>query len=226
MTEKKSTFQELNAINVSDHIEKKMNLSYLSWVFGWQEMKKIDEEAEMTIHQFLDPELVMEIAKTQPLTPELLESLPKLDYKKDRQTGATVKVSVTIHGKTETEILPVMDYKNKAVANPDAMQINKAIKRCFVKALALHGLGLYIYAGEDLPQAEKDNQQEQNFDNNLKEIEKRIANIAQKKDSDPSTIYKWVINHVNENSQVKSDKINQSNIHLAIGAVKVLERRM
>ena len=153
--DKKITFEKIRKIDVSDHIEKKMGLSYLSWAWAWDEMKKIDETASIQIHQFLDTELLSDIASKQAITPELIEALPMIDYKKDK-AGATVKVSVTLNGRTETETLPVMNFKNKAVINPDAMEINKAHKRCFVKALALHGLGLYIYAGEDLPQEPKE----------------------------------------------------------------------
>ena len=62
--------------------------------------------------------------------------------------------SVTAFSKTMTAQLPVLDYKNKAVVNPDAMAVNTAMQRCLAKAIALHGIGLYIYAGEDLPQIE------------------------------------------------------------------------
>ncbi|MDU5263043.1 MAG: DUF1071 domain-containing protein [Clostridium celatum] len=152
---KKTTFEDIRKIDVSDHIEKKMGLSYLSWAWAWDEMKKINETASIQIHQYVDTELLSELASKQTITPELIETLPMIDYKKDK-AGATVKVSVTLNGRTETESLPVMNFKNKAVVNPDAMEINKAHKRCFVKALALHGLGLYIYAGEDLPQEPKE----------------------------------------------------------------------
>ena len=149
---KKIGFKEINQIDVSKHVEKKMNLSYLSWAWAHAEMKKIDENAEIKIHEFPDTDALVDLAsKGVAITPELTETL-KINYKKDK-AGAYVKVSVTLNERTETEYLPVMDFKNKAMTNPDAMAINKAHKRCFVKALALHGLGLYIYAGEDLPEA-------------------------------------------------------------------------
>lgn len=147
------TFKEINQIDVSEHTEQKMNLTYLSWAWAHAEMKKIDENAEITTHEFPDTDALINLAaKGVAITPELAETL-KINYKKDK-AGAYVKVSVTLNERTETEYLPVMDFKNKAMANPDAMAINKALKRCFVKALALHGLGLYIYAGEDIPEAE------------------------------------------------------------------------
>jgi len=149
-----TTFKQLNQINVNDHVEQKMGLSYLSWAWAHQEMKKIDDNAEITIHSFADPDVLKTLAQSgTQITPEIIEATT-INYRKDK-AGAYVKVSVTLNGKTETEHLPVMDYKNKAMVNPDAMSVNKAHKRCFVKALALHGLGLYIYAGEDLPEKPK-----------------------------------------------------------------------
>lgn len=136
------TFEEINRIDVSEHIEKKMNLSYLSWAWAWQEMKKIDENAKVVVHEFPEYIVVGDSVK------EILK--PYLNDK----GGAWVKVSVTLNGRTETEYLPVMDMRNKAVVEPDATTINKNIKRCFVKALALHGLGLYVYSGEDVPEQE------------------------------------------------------------------------
>lgn len=136
------TFKEINRIDVSEHIEQKMKLSYLSWAWAWQEMKKIDENAEVIVHEFPEYAAVGDTVQTifKP-------------YLKD-VGGAWVKVTVKLNGRSETEYLPVMDMRNKAVVEPDATTINKNIKRCFVKALALHGLGLYIYAGEDIPESE------------------------------------------------------------------------
>jgi hypothetical protein len=79
-----------------------------------------------------------------------------------------VTVSVTIKGRTETETLPVMDMKNKSLVNPNSMDVNKAHKRCFVKALALHGLGLYIYSGEDLPEEVKNEEKEKTINERIK----------------------------------------------------------
>lgn len=136
------SFEEINRIDVSKHIEKKMGLSYLSWAWAHAEMKKIDPNAKIIIHEF--PDYI-----------QLGEQVLTVDKPFLKDSGGTwVKVTVILNGKEETEWLPVMDMRNKAMPNPDAMSINKAHKRCFVKALALHGLGLFIYAGEDLPEAE------------------------------------------------------------------------
>ena len=119
---------ELLKINVNDHVERKGQLSYLSWAWAWAEVLKIDSAARYTVHEY--------------------DNLPAV-YLKDGT--AMVKVSVEIRGDIKTCLLPVMDNRNKAIANPDAFAINTAIMRCMTKCIALYGLGLYIYAGEDLP---------------------------------------------------------------------------
>ena len=136
------TFEDLYRLDVTEHIEKKANLSYLSWAWAHAEMKKADPDAKVTVHEF--PEYIA--------VGDTVQTLYK-PYLNDNG-GAWVKVSVEMNGRLETEYLPIMDFKNKSVTNPDSMSVNKAIKRCFVKALALHGLGLHIYAGEDLPESE------------------------------------------------------------------------
>jgi len=113
--------------NVNEHTEKKANLTYLSWAWAWAEALKADPTAIYKVEMFGD-KCFMDINGT-----------------------AMVFVTVTMFGKPMTCQLPVMDYRNKAIPNPDAFAINTAIMRCMTKALSLHGLGLYIYAGEDLP---------------------------------------------------------------------------
>ena len=116
--------------NVNDHIEKKNNLSYLSWAWAWAEALKADPKAVYKVEMFGD-KCYMDINGT-----------------------AMVWVTVTMFDKQMTCQLPVMNYKNQAIPNPDAFAVNTAIMRCMTKALSLHGLGLYIYAGEDLPEDE------------------------------------------------------------------------
>ena len=123
---------ELLKINVNDHVEKKGNLSYLSWAWAWAEVLKIDPGARWTAHEW-DSSPVMVLGNGT----------------------AMVKVSVEIKGDIKSCLLPVMDNRNKAIADPDAFAVNSATMRCLTKAIAMHGLGLYIYAGEDLPEAEK-----------------------------------------------------------------------
>lgn len=120
---------ELLKINVNDHTERKNGLTYLSWAWAWAEVLKLDPAATWEAHEFNGlPCIVMPDA------------------------SAMVKVSVTIKGDRKTCLLPVMNHKNQAIKNPDAFAVNTALMRCLAKAIAMHGLGLYIYAGEDLPE--------------------------------------------------------------------------
>jgi len=119
-------------INVNDHTEKKNGLTYLSWAWAWAEVLKIDPAATWDVHTFGptdDPRPYMRVGKT-----------------------AMVFTTVTIKGVKRHCQLPVMDHRNKAIPEPDAFQVNTAIMRCMTKAISMHGLGLYIYAGEDLPE--------------------------------------------------------------------------
>lgn len=122
---------DLLALNVNAHTEKKGNLTYLSWAWAWAEAIKADPAATFTVQMF-DGSPLCRIGKT-----------------------ALVFVTVTLFGKPLACQLPVMDNRNKAIQDPDAFAVNTAIMRCMTKALALHGLGLYIYAGEDLPDGEE-----------------------------------------------------------------------
>jgi hypothetical protein len=123
---------DLLKVNVNDHTEKKNGLTYLSWAWAWQEAIKADPKAEWVVKMFganYDQPYVS-IGETK-----------------------MVFVEVTMFDKTLGCQLPVLDHRNKAIPNPDAFQVNTAIMRCLAKCIAMHGLGLYIYAGEDLPEA-------------------------------------------------------------------------
>lgn len=148
MSEKKeeNVFEHFSKMDVSDHVEKKMGLSYLSWAWAWTIIKSYDYDAKREYTKF------DELMNGQ-------NTGRKVDYMKT-DTGTYVECTLTIKGHSETETLFVMDYKNKAVINPDQAQINKAKQRCFVKAAALFGLGLNLYAGEDLPVASEDKPQQ------------------------------------------------------------------
>jgi hypothetical protein len=128
---------ELLKLNVNGHVEKKNNLSYLSWAWAWAEALKADPAASYKVETY------QEFGQNG--------SCRTVPYMQINGT-AMVWVTVTLFGKPMTCQLPVMDYKNKAVPDPDAFAVNTAIMRCMTKALSLHGLGLYIYAGEDLPE--------------------------------------------------------------------------
>ena len=120
-------FVELSKIDVSEHVEKKNNFSYLSWSYAISQLRSFDPEATWEILRF--------------------EGMPYLKT----ECGYFVEVAVTVKGLTLSQIHPVLDHRNKPIEQPNAFQINTSIQRCLVKAIALHGLGLYIYAGEDLP---------------------------------------------------------------------------
>ena len=130
---KKSVFETLNAINVNEHVEQKNGLTYLSWAWAWQVVKQNYPDAFYTIY----------------------ENANGLFYHTDGKT-AWVKTGVTIEGQEHIEFLPVMDNRNRSIpiANITSTDANKAIQRSLTKACARHGLGLYIYAGEDLPDEE------------------------------------------------------------------------
>ncbi len=121
---------DLLKINVNEHTEKKNGLTYLSWAWAWREALKADQSATFDVQTF--------------------EGKPYMDV---NGTGM-VWVTVTMFGQPRTCMLPVMDYKNKPILTPDAFAVNTAIMRCMTKALALHGLGIYIYSGDDLPEDE------------------------------------------------------------------------
>jgi len=120
--------ENLLKLNVNEHTEKKNGLTYLSWAWAWAEALKADPAATYKI--------------------EMFDGKPFVDI----NGTAMVFVTVTMFGKPMTCQLPVMDYRNKAIPNPDAFAVNTAIMRCMTKGLALHGLGLYIFSGEDIPE--------------------------------------------------------------------------
>ena len=130
LTERGKMIAQMLSTNVNSHTEKKNNLTYLSWAWAWAEALKADEDAVYKVEMFGD-KCYMDVNGT-----------------------AMVFVTVTMFRKSVTCQLPVMDFRNKAILNPDAFAVNTAIMRCMTKALSLHGLGLYIYAGEDLPEGD------------------------------------------------------------------------
>ena len=131
--ESKSVFATLNALNCNEHTEKKGQLTYLSWAWAWQMVKQNFPDATYTIY-------------------ETAEGRPYFD---DGRT-AWVKTGVSIQGIEHIEYLPIMDYSNRSIPVDKIVStdVNKTIQRSLTKACARHGLGLYIYAGEDLPDVE------------------------------------------------------------------------
>ena len=137
----KSVFEVLNSINCNEHTEKKNGLTYLSWAWAWAEVKKAYPDASYTVYENSDG----------------------WNYFTDGRT-AWVKTGVTIQGLEHIEYLPIMDYKNKSIPIDavTSFDVNKSIQRSLTKACARHGLGLYIYAGEDLPEGSMQNAEVEN----------------------------------------------------------------
>lgn len=175
-------FNQLNSINVNDKTEKKNGLTYLSWAWAWGEVKKIFPNATYTIYE---------------------NTLPNgyvVNYFTDGKTSY-VKTGVTIEGLEHIEELPVMDYRNKSILleNMTSFDVNKTIQRSLTKALARHGLGLYIYAGEDLPE------EEQKTDN-ITEAQIKVLQTLIKGMADPKDYYEVLLNEYNikDLSQLKA----------------------
>lgn len=133
--EKTSVFAVLNKINCNEHTEKKGSLTYLSWAWAWKMVKENYPEASYTIY----------------------EDANGIPYFTDGRT-CWVKTGVTINGLEHIEYLPIMDFKNQSIPleRVTSMDVNKTIQRSLTKACARHGLGLYIYAGEDLPDSSEE----------------------------------------------------------------------
>lgn len=159
----KNYFTTLNSINVTDKTEKKNGLTYLSWAWAWGELKKIHPDATYTVYE----------------TPE------GCFYFTDGRT-CWVKTGVTVNGIEHIEYLPVMDYRNKSIPKDQvtSFDVNKTIQRSLTKAVARHGLGLYIYAGEDLPgtkEEEEEKEKERAFDKKAEQTAKQKINETKQK---------------------------------------------
>ena len=139
-TDTKNYFEILNSIDVNDKVETKGRFKYLSWAYAWGVLKTLYPESNYTVY----------------------ESASGLNYHTDGRT-AWVKTGVTVNGIEHIEYLPVMDSANRSLPleKITSFEVNKTIQRSLTKAVARHGLGLYIYAGEDLPEATDGNQEPQ-----------------------------------------------------------------
>ena len=186
--EKQNYFQRLNGINVSGKIEKKNGLNYLSWAWAWAELKKIHPDA----------------------TSKVYETETGCIYFTDGKT-AWVKTSVTVNDIEHIEYLPIMDFKNRSFALEQitSMDANKAIQRCITKCIARHGIGLYIYAGEDMPEEKQEEKEESKFidKNQIKEL-MNLLEFKQDKEKEllkkytsfsniPSINYDKIIKYIN-----------------------------
>lgn len=153
-TKPASSFDALAAVDCSAYVEKKGKFTYLSWTFAVSELLKRHPSATWR-------------------TLETPEGWPYWQT----EAGCFVKVGVTVDGIERVQIHPVLDGNNKTIAQPNAFQVNTSIQRALVKAIALHGLGLYIYAGEDLPEAVK---------------EERAAEADAEQAAEEATVQEWV----------------------------------
>lgn len=179
-------FEKLAAIDVSQHIERKGNFSYLSWAWAVDQLRRHDPSATWEVKRF--------------------DGMP---YMKT-ELGYFVEVEVTSNGIGMSQIHPVLDNRNKPIAKPTPFDINTSIQRCLVKAIALHGLGLYIYAGEDLPKVEEEKPSQQLMDN----IKTTAAELAELRNTDPATVF--------ESMNIKN--LSQLNKEQAEKALAVLEK--
>lgn len=121
-------FAKLSKLNVSDHLERKGQFAYLSWPYAVEQLRLADPAATWEVKRF--------------------DGLPYLKT----EVGYFVEVAVSVQGIALSQVHPVLDSKNRPIEIPNAFDINTSIQRCLVKSIALHGLGLYVYAGEDLPE--------------------------------------------------------------------------
>lgn len=149
-----SVWETLSQIDVSEHTEEKNGLTYLSWAWAWGIVKKHYPKTTFTKNLYSSA-----------------NNDCTLPYMIDPAGYAFVSVTVDIEGETQTEVLPVLNHANKAVSQPDSFQVNTALQRCLTKCLAFHGLGHYIYAGEDLPEGAEQKIVVENSNGSKKEVE-------------------------------------------------------
>ena len=178
-TKKEHYFEVLRKHNVSKHMEQKGQFNYLSWAYAVEELRK------------LKPDATWRVVKDENGYP--YTSTP---------AGHFVEVEVTVDDIALSQIHPVLDHRNQTIEQPNAFQINTSIQRCLAKAIALHGLGLYIFRGEDLPEADPLN------DKQLKEIDSLLRQIED--DAFTELV----------NSRIHSNSINQGNFSTAVAKLE------
>ena len=184
--EDKSLFEILNKIDVNKHKKKKGQFDYLSWPLAVQELLKVCPDAEWEVHEYPN-----EDGLTAPYM--------------TTSAGCFVKVSLTCEGITRTQVHPVTDHRNQTIAQPNSQEINTSIQRCLAKVIALHGLGLYIFAGEDLPEPDALNNEEK----------KKVLDEAK-------GMGKSFINDLK--TQIENQTINLSNYKKCIARIKEMKK--
>ena len=180
-------FQELNQIDVSDKTEKKGQLTYLSWAWAWEQLKLKYPEATSTVYENADGLIYHTDGRTAWV-----------------KTGVTVPV-VSEDGRTTTyiehiEYLPVMDFKNNSIPleKITSTDVNKAIQRSLTKAIARHGLGLYIYAGEDIPKEEEPKMRESAFPSRVKMLGCAMKHYPEGSDQLKSLLEMWKVKSIED----------------------------
>ena len=176
---KEHYFEILRKHNVSEHMEKKGQFNYLSWAYAVEELRK------------LKPDATWRVIKDENGFP--YTSTP---------AGHFVEVEVTVDDISLSQIHPVLDHRNQTIEQPNAFQINTSIQRCLAKAIALHGLGLYIFRGEDLPESEPLSKGQ------LDEIDSLLRQISD--DAFTELV----------NSRIDSKKINDNNYNEVVSKLK------
>jgi len=147
LKEQEDVFSDLFKVNVNEFTEKKGQFTYLSWAHALAEVKKRYPDVRWSVSKFNEKSAMY-------VDDKLVQTERTVPYMRDANGFTMVEVKVTINEITLPEVFPVLDYRNKSVQNPDSFQVNTAIKRALTKCYANFGLGLYIYAGEDLPREE------------------------------------------------------------------------
>ena len=197
-------FNVLNTVNVNEHTEKKNGLTYLSWAWAWAEVKKKFPDANYTIY----------------------EDGNGCIYWTDGRT-CWVKTGVTINGIEHIEYLPVMDFKNKSIPleNITSFEVNKAIQRSLTKACARHGLGLYIYAGEDLP-AEDEEEKARLEEEAKKPIDEQQIRIVSGMMTESETPGTDIIAYINKTYGRNISAIKELNKKEYVDVIDVLNKKL
>jgi len=195
-----SVFEVLSAIDVSKHVQSKGGFSYLPWADAWNYVKSSFPDARYENKMF---EISIDGNSLQ------------LPYCIDHNGYAYVQTTVEINDEIQTEDYPVLDYRNKPVQNPDSFQVNTSLKRSLAKACANHGLGLYIYRGEDLPDAgEKrlDGTEPKNDELTVSQNVKidRLSRHRLLSDSETRKVREWMRTHPSEHEAEEKIKTIES----------------
>ena len=161
---------QLKAVDIKDMIEKKGKYSYISWAMAWSALCDIYPDAEFEKHC----------------------NEQGFPYFKDEQGWCFTTVTVTVNGKSITEMLPVLNNFNKPIKNPDSMDVNSSLQRCLAKAIALHGLGVHVYSGEDIVDipdnlGEEDAKPKAIQKPEVKKVEEQVKKVEEKS-SKPDTL--------------------------------------